>query len=109
MDHTSDLSYTIPVQATVEHIFQFISELEHTRRLAVTGVAVLIYDWVITFGDEVTTIWPSKLSPTKVVFLANRYINIVSQMAMIVNFTGALKTTTQEVGARHSRGMGIGN
>lgn len=42
--------------------------------LGVAGFAVLIYDHMLSFTDEVEYIWKSKKSPVVIMFLMNRYI-----------------------------------
>ncbi|CAE6475269.1 unnamed protein product [Rhizoctonia solani] len=42
--------------------------------LSVVGFALLIYDHLLTFADEVQYIWKTKKSPVVIMFLLNRYI-----------------------------------
>ena len=35
---------------------------------------MVIYDWLLTFADEIHYIWNRKLTGAKVLFLVNRYI-----------------------------------
>ncbi|KAJ1306087.1 hypothetical protein OPQ81_010799 [Rhizoctonia solani] len=50
----------------------------HDSRLCITlgvgGFALLIYDHMLTFTDEVQFIWKTKKSPVVIMFLLNRYI-----------------------------------
>lgn len=39
--------------------------------------AVVIYDWSLTFPDEIRLIWRNKLTRAKVLFLVNRYFFII--------------------------------
>ncbi|PPQ78913.1 hypothetical protein CVT25_002373 [Psilocybe cyanescens] len=52
------------------------------------------------FGIQVNSIWPAKLSTTKIIFLLNRYVNIASQLSMIVYFIGLTETHSRVV-SRH--------
>ncbi|CAE6417618.1 unnamed protein product [Rhizoctonia solani] len=42
--------------------------------LIVVGYALLIYDHILTFTDEIQFIWKAKRSPAVIMFLLNRYI-----------------------------------
>ncbi|EUC62437.1 transmembrane protein, putative, partial [Rhizoctonia solani AG-3 Rhs1AP] len=42
--------------------------------LLVVGYALLVYDHILTFTDEVQFIWKAKRSPVVIMFLLNRYI-----------------------------------
>jgi len=44
------------------------------RYTAVATVALLVYEYIITFEKERHLVWSSKISPTKVAFLLNRYL-----------------------------------
>ncbi|CAE7149568.1 unnamed protein product [Rhizoctonia solani] len=49
----------------------------HDIRLSITlgiGYALLIYDHILTFPEEVRFIWKAKKSPVVIMFLLNRYI-----------------------------------
>ncbi|KDR84286.1 hypothetical protein GALMADRAFT_205977 [Galerina marginata CBS 339.88] len=67
---------------------EFLSQLMTTRYVALCGLVIVLYDWIITLEEEVNGIWPAKWSATKAIFLLNRYITLASQLAMIVHFTG---------------------
>jgi len=45
----------------------------HASYIHVASAALLVYDCALTFGDEVALVWPSRWSPTKILFFFNRY------------------------------------
>ncbi|CAE6502782.1 unnamed protein product [Rhizoctonia solani] len=45
-----------------------------SQYVTVSGLALLLYDQLITFHTEVELVWPAKMSPVKCAFLVNRYI-----------------------------------
>jgi len=44
----------------------------------VVGCGVLIYDYILTIGFEITLIWPSPWNYTKVLFILARYIPLIN-------------------------------
>ncbi|KAF8076813.1 hypothetical protein FPV67DRAFT_1715244 [Lyophyllum atratum] len=70
----------------------FSNEFAFTRYCVCAGCALVWWDWLITFEDEVTHIWPTKWTSTKIIFLFNRYLNLVLQPAVAVHL-GGLSTT----------------
>ncbi|KAF9058202.1 hypothetical protein BJ165DRAFT_115737 [Panaeolus papilionaceus] len=79
---------SIPFTPTPKQIIYFLFQLDTTRSIAVSAVVISFYDWILTFDDEVTFIWPSKWSIQKAIFIFNRYLNLLSQILMIIHFTG---------------------
>ncbi|PPQ94707.1 hypothetical protein CVT25_009562 [Psilocybe cyanescens] len=69
------------------------------RIVAVGALALLIWDIIITFPDEVHYIWPqSQRSPTKWVFLLTRYFGLLAQASKLTNvFTSASSSTRRLV------------
>lgn len=54
------------------------------------GLAVVIYDWSLTFPDEVRLMWRNKLSGAKVLYFLNRYsaVALFATTVMSDNFKG---------------------
>ncbi|KDQ52714.1 hypothetical protein JAAARDRAFT_198061 [Jaapia argillacea MUCL 33604] len=53
---------------------------------ALSSIAFLVWDLLLTFDDEVTYIWPQpKRSPSKWLFLFTRYYSLVCQMSGIIS------------------------
>lgn len=47
--------------------------------------AVVIYDWLLTFPDEILVIWRAKVTRAKVLFLLNRYLSIAMYITAITS------------------------
>ncbi|CAE6357393.1 unnamed protein product [Rhizoctonia solani] len=50
---------------------------ENARYLAISGIALLIYDWVTTLDKEVEYTWGRKWSLARVVYSLNRVLPIM--------------------------------
>lgn len=56
--------------------------------------AVLIYDWILTFPDEIRFIWRPKLTGARVLFLVNRYFFVLFYTSQVVfNFASGFNNT----------------
>lgn len=58
-------------------ISQLSTTIEHvtaSRHLSFAGYVVLLYDQLLTFGDEVELIWPRLGNPVSIIFIVNRYL-----------------------------------
>ena len=49
---------------------------------AAVGLAVLLYDHILTFADEIELIWPAPATYAKYMFLLNRYIVLGTLLAV---------------------------
>ncbi|KAG5731869.1 hypothetical protein E4T56_gene13796 [Termitomyces sp. T112] len=58
----------------IESILASLSDYAALRYTNVAFLMLLIYDHIITFGDEVSRIWPLPWQLPKVSFLVNRYL-----------------------------------
>ncbi|KAI0638558.1 hypothetical protein C8Q77DRAFT_1154181 [Trametes polyzona] len=56
---------------------QYAQDLFVVRSLTLAGYVILLCECVVTFPDEVKYIWPTRWSMVKVIYLLNRYGNIV--------------------------------
>ncbi|KAG8794719.1 hypothetical protein FRC12_022234 [Ceratobasidium sp. 428] len=45
-----------------------------SRHFSFAGFVVLLYDHLLTFGDEVQLVWSQPTSVVSVIFLVNRYL-----------------------------------
>ncbi len=59
-------------------------------------LALLYYDFVITFPDEVKCIWQRKFSGATILFCINRYGTLLAQTLVIVEDLYAWQTQTEE-------------
>ncbi|KAI0722682.1 hypothetical protein C8Q76DRAFT_369942 [Earliella scabrosa] len=60
----------------------------------VVGVALLIYEWVITFDREVHAFWKRKLTMASILFWVNRVLPL---MVVVVNIHYPIPTVTRSV------------
>ncbi|TBU32629.1 hypothetical protein BD311DRAFT_803784 [Dichomitus squalens] len=60
----------------VAGLLQQFWELRVSVYANVASLALLVYDWQLTFGDEVNTMWMSKAKFSKLLFLWIRYFGI---------------------------------
>ena len=49
-------------------------------------VALLFYDYLLTFGDEVNCVWRRRLSTATVIYLLMRYPPFLSQALLLIHF-----------------------
>ncbi|KAG2031740.1 hypothetical protein BDR03DRAFT_89173 [Suillus americanus] len=61
-----------------------ISSAQLNSYLIVAASAVVIYDWVMTFAQEVELIWRQRLSLMTVLYLSVRYIGILYAVAWVL-------------------------
>jgi len=57
---------------------------------AYAAFAVLVYDHLLTFGEETTRIWPSRMSLAKVLFLVNRYFTPLGIAFQLIEISSTL-------------------
>ncbi|TBU34170.1 hypothetical protein BD311DRAFT_774016 [Dichomitus squalens] len=72
--------------ATIIAVFSSIRIANNT---GVAGLTFLVFDYLITFAQEVEFFWKPKLSGAGVIFLLNRYIVLVT---MLLNVSGVVFT-----------------
>lgn len=46
--------------------------------------AILYYDYILTFGDEIQFVWGRKRSSVTLLFFANRYVSILGNIPVIL-------------------------
>ncbi|KZT33909.1 hypothetical protein SISSUDRAFT_365799 [Sistotremastrum suecicum HHB10207 ss-3] len=51
----------------------------------IAAAALLVYDYLITVGDEITYMWPSAWNPGKVLFFLTRYLVFVDTSLVLVH------------------------
>ncbi|EIM88292.1 uncharacterized protein STEHIDRAFT_120484 [Stereum hirsutum FP-91666 SS1] len=61
-----------------------------TRLFTISGYGLLVFDYLLTLSDEVAYIWPSRWSPVKIIYLANRYGNLSMLGLMTWHIAGDL-------------------
>lgn len=65
------------------------------KTLSTAGHTVLIYDYSLTFHDEVWYIWSAPWTIVKVMFLLNRYANLAGQTVIWLEEAGILAHDSQ--------------
>ncbi|KAG2031657.1 hypothetical protein BDR03DRAFT_904660 [Suillus americanus] len=74
---------------------EFLYEIWVRKALSTTGHTVLIYDYLLTFNDEILYIWNAPWTFVKVLFLINRYGNIAGQTLIMFEEAGVLAHDSQ--------------
>ncbi|KAG2144274.1 hypothetical protein DEU56DRAFT_237115 [Suillus clintonianus] len=69
---------------------EFIDDLWVRRTFSAAGHTLLIYDYFLTFNDEIRYIWNAPWTVVKVMFLINRYGNITGQTFIRLEEAGLL-------------------
>ncbi|KAF8806838.1 hypothetical protein BYT27DRAFT_6610649 [Phlegmacium glaucopus] len=80
-------------------IVNLIWEVQLQRYHGVGALVFLLWDIIITWGDEVQYIWPqSRSSPTKWVYLFTRYFGLMAQARLVsVNMSLILDTFSVDI------------
>lgn len=73
---------SVPALIATRHFARSYSRLSHRRALVlltdililVIGLVVLLWDHLLTFGDEIKYIWKWPVEVSKIVFIFNRYL-----------------------------------
>lgn len=65
------------------------------KALSAAGHTVLIYDYFLTFSNEIRYIWNAPWTVVKVMFLINRYGNLAGQTAIRLEEAGLLAHNSQ--------------
>jgi len=74
-------------------LLEVVSEVTITKQLNTAATLILVYDYLLTFGDEVQRVGrDTAWSGAKVLWLGHRYLNLVSLVVIpiIITDTGAL-------------------
>jgi len=66
---------------------QFASNILIANYAAVAFVMILLYDYVLTFGEEVEFIWKQKISVGSILFLFNRYMPMIDLVIAMNSYT----------------------
>lgn len=66
------------------------------KSFSTVGHTLLVYDYLLTFGDEFVYIWDAPWTVVKVLFLLNRYGNLIGQTAVRLEEAGLLAQNSQK-------------
>lgn len=73
-----------------------------SQHMKVAAVSMLIYDYLITFGDEVKYVWTSPMTTLKIAFLVGRYVPFASVIATLyANLTHSYPGDTACIALAH--------
>lgn len=75
---------------------QFMEGLWVRKSFSAAGHTLLVYDYLLTFRDEFVYIWDAPWTVVKVLFLLNRYGNLIGQTAIQLEEVGLLAHNSQE-------------
>ncbi|KAH9854967.1 hypothetical protein C2E23DRAFT_901880 [Lenzites betulinus] len=56
---------------------QYLEDLFVVRSISLAGYVIFLYECIVTFPDEVKYIWPTRWSLVKIIYLLNRYGNMI--------------------------------
>ncbi|KAG1771471.1 hypothetical protein EDD22DRAFT_966128 [Suillus occidentalis] len=65
------------------------------KSFSTAGHTVLVYDYLLTFRDEFVYIWDAPWTVVKILFLLNRYGNLIGQTAIRLEEAGLLAHNSQ--------------
>ncbi|KAG2093114.1 uncharacterized protein F5147DRAFT_840531 [Suillus discolor] len=75
---------------------QFMEDLWVRRSFSAAGHTLLVYDYLLTFREEVVYIWNAPWTFVKILFLLSRYGNLIGQTAIRLEEAGLLAHNSQE-------------
>ncbi|KIK91021.1 hypothetical protein PAXRUDRAFT_652281 [Paxillus rubicundulus Ve08.2h10] len=75
----------------------FLQDLWIRKSVGLAGFSCLVYDYILILDEEVKFIWKAPWSFTKVIFLVNRYGNLLGQGFIQVVETGWVVHDSQDL------------
>ncbi|KAF8480582.1 hypothetical protein JB92DRAFT_1761020 [Gautieria morchelliformis] len=57
------------------------------KYVAVAALAMLTYDYALTFDDEFEFVWKRRWSLGKILFIFNRYFGLLSLLSVVMAFS----------------------
>ncbi|KAG1826027.1 uncharacterized protein BJ212DRAFT_319514 [Suillus subaureus] len=75
---------------------QFMEGLWLRKSFSTAGHTLLVYDYLLTFRDEFVYIWDAPWTVVKVLFLLNRYGNLIGQTVIQLEEAGLLVHNSQK-------------
>jgi len=81
-------------------LVQALLDANATRYLSVIGLVILVYDWTLTFSDEVKYIWRAPASFAKYTFILNRYVVMGTLAAVAYEMCGFVGNAFSNEGCR---------
>lgn len=71
----------------------FLWDVQLQRCSVIGGFGLLVYDYLLTFDDEIQYIWNSPWTPVKIVYLLNRYGVLLGQTIVCAQEVGAFEVS----------------
>ncbi|KAG1857380.1 hypothetical protein DFJ58DRAFT_840669 [Suillus subalutaceus] len=75
---------------------QFMESLWVRKSFSAAGHTLLVYDYLLTFRDEFVYIWDAPWTIVKILFLLNRYGNLIGQTVVRLEEAGLLAHDSQK-------------
>lgn len=66
-----------------DEVIALVHDILLVRYATVVTLALLVYDYALTFDEEKRLVWPTRLSLPKVLFLLNRYLPFAGSVGLI--------------------------
>ncbi|GBE78468.1 hypothetical protein SCP_0113570 [Sparassis crispa] len=88
-------------QAVLRSLQGISGSVSANRYLTAAGLTLLIYDTVLTLGDEIRLVWFQPIDVTKLVFLFTRY-GVISALLSVANVTSGMASHTTKVSVTHA-------
>ncbi|KZV87621.1 hypothetical protein EXIGLDRAFT_752146 [Exidia glandulosa HHB12029] len=90
MENTSLESELAPIMVGIQ-------DLQSTKYVWVSALAILLYEYLITFEDERRWVWGRRVGGLQILFYLNRYLPIVWQIVNVVCFSLPGRFLTDQV------------
>ncbi|EGO21320.1 hypothetical protein SERLADRAFT_476355, partial [Serpula lacrymans var. lacrymans S7.9] len=74
----------------------FANDLIIRRVFSVVGYTILVWDFILTLSREIHYIWAPKMSTVNLVFLANRYANLICQTVIIMQELAIIRAPSHQ-------------
>ncbi|KAG1795157.1 uncharacterized protein HD556DRAFT_1307740 [Suillus plorans] len=75
---------------------QFMEEVWVRRSFSAAGHTLLVYDYLLTFREEFVYVWKAPWTVIKIMFLLNRYGNLIGQTTIRLEEAGLLAHNSQK-------------
>ncbi|KAI0788004.1 hypothetical protein C8Q74DRAFT_1446562, partial [Fomes fomentarius] len=76
----SRLCASVEMSSVLDSAFQELTQLRVSVYANVASLALLLFDWQLTLGDEINMVWMSKAKLSKILFIWIRYFGIASHI-----------------------------
>ncbi|KAF8887425.1 hypothetical protein CPB85DRAFT_1335370 [Mucidula mucida] len=70
-------------QTQAESLIPALEHMKIVTYFEVASIALLIYEHLLTFDQEIALIWPSKWNVTKILYLLTRYLPMLDAVLVL--------------------------